>query len=131
MQNLHVGTRDIYFEYSMESENGQVKVEKVSAEKDLGVIFDSSLRFGEHIRRHRKVLNIGVGKVQKIWGGGVGKGRGGGKLFASCKPIGSPAPNQCQIITYLTLKTDNIPKLRIELKSILLEILSNKIKGTC
>ena len=30
----------------------------------------------------------------------------------------------------LTLKTDYIAKLRIELKSILLEIPSNKIKGT-
>ena len=56
--------------------------------------------------------------------------RGGGKLFAGCKLIGAPAPNQCQIITFLTLKNDNIAKLRTELKSILLEILSNKIKTT-
>ena len=54
---------------------------------------------------------------------------GGGKLFAGCKLIGAPAPIQCQIITFLTLKTDDIAKLRIELKSILLEIPSNKIKG--
>ena len=60
------------------------------------------------------------------WGGG---GRGA-KLFASCKLITVPAPNQCQIMTFLTLKTDNIAKLRIELKSILLEIPSNKIKST-
>ena len=52
------------------------------------------------------------------------------KLFAGCKLIGAPAPNQCQIITFLTLKTRNIAKVRIELKSILLEIPSNKIKGT-
>ena len=45
---------------------------------------------------------------------------GGGKFFAGCKLIG--APNHCQIIAFLTLKTDNIAKLRIELKSILLEI---------
>ena len=72
--------------------------------------------------RHRKVLNIGGGgaKVQNIGGGG------GGKLFAGCKLIGAPAPNQCQIITFLTLKIDNIAKLRIELKSILSEI--HKIK---
>ena len=60
-------------------------------------------------------------------------GRGGGKLFGSCKLIRAspppPDPSRCQIITFLTLKTDNIAKLRIELKSILLEILSNKIKG--
>ena len=63
-----------------------------------------------------KVLNIG--------------GPRGTKLFASCKLIGVPAPNQCQTITFLTLQTDHIAKFRIELKSILLEITSNKIKGT-
>ena len=57
-------------------------------------------------------------------------GGGGGKLSAGCKLIGAPAPNQCQIITFLTLKTDNIAKFRMELKSILLEIPSYKIKGT-
>ena len=57
-------------------------------------------------------------------------GGGGGKLFAGCRLIGAPAPNQCQIITFLTLNTDNIAKLGIELKSIIFEIPSNKIKGT-
>ena len=71
----------------------------------------------------------GGGKVQNIGGGGGG-GDKGGKLFAGCKLIGAPAPNQCQIITFLTLKTDNTAKLRIELNSIHFEILSNKIKGT-
>ena len=72
--------------------------------------------------RRRKVLNIGGGgggKVQHILcvcgggGGKWGKGGKGGKLFPGCKLIGAPAPNQCQIITFLTLKTDNIAKLRI------------------
>ena len=70
----------------------------------------------------------GGGKVQNIRG--RGGGQGGAKLFAGCKLIGASAPNQCQIITLLTLKTDNISKPRIELKSILLEIPSNKTKGT-
>ena len=80
-----------------------------------------------------------------IRGGGGGGGGGGGKggqgseywggkgdkLFASCKLIRAPAPNQGQIITFLALKTDTIAKLRIELKSILLKKKpSNKIKGT-
>ena len=44
-------------------------------------------------------------------------GQGGGaNFFAGCNLIGAPAPNQCQIITFLTLKTDNIAKLRIALK---------------
>ena len=72
-------------------------------------------------RRHRrrKVLNIWGGKVLNMGGGGA-------NFFAGCKLIGASAPNQCQKITFLTLKTDNIAKLRIELKSILSEISSNK-----
>ena len=72
------------------------------------------------LHRRRKVLNIGGrrGARFRILGGGAR----GAKLFAGCKLIGAPAPNQCQIIAFLTLKTDNIAKLRIEIKSILLEI---------
>ena len=65
----------------------------------------------------RKVFNIeggggvegGRNKVRNIGGGGP-RG-GGGKTFAGCKLIGNPAPNQCQIITFPTLKTDNMEKL--------------------
>ena len=78
------------------------------------------------LHRRRKVLNIGGGGG----GGGIRILGGGGKLSAGRKLIGAPAPNQCQIITFLTLKTDDIAKLRKELKSFLLEIPSNKIKGT-
>ena len=59
--------------------------------------------------------------VKNIWEGGRGGARGA-KLLAGCKLIGAPDPSQCQIITFLTLKTDNIAKLRIIFKSILLEI---------
>ena len=76
----------------------------------------------KHMRR--KVLNI-WGPRFRILGGG------GGKPFAGCKLIGAPAPNQCQIITFLTLKTDNIAKLRINLKSVHLEIPLNKINSIC
>ena len=60
--------------------------------------------------RRRKVLNIGSGggggaeQSSEYWGGG------GEQLFAGCKRTGAPAPNQCQTITFLTLKTDNIAK---------------------
>ena len=79
-----------------------------------------------------KAQKRGGGKVQNNWGGGRGGKGGGGKLFAGCKLIGALAPNQCHIITkligalapnqchiitFLTSKTDNIAKLRIELKS--------------
>ena len=38
--------------------------------------------------------------------------------------------NQCQIITFLVLKSDNIENLRIELKGIVLQVCSNQIKVT-
>ena len=58
---------------------------------------------------------MGGAKVQNIEGArGGGGGGGGGRLFANCKLIEAIAPNQCQITTFLTLKTDNIAKLRIE-----------------
>ena len=61
---------------------------------------------------------------------GGGEGGKGVELFAGCELIGAPAPNLCQIITFLTLKTDNIIPIRMELKNMLLEIPSNKRKGT-
>ena len=38
--------------------------------------------------------------------------------------------NQCQIITFLILKSDNIENLRIELKGLVLPVHSNQIKIT-
>ena len=38
--------------------------------------------------------------------------------------------NQCQIITFLILKSDNIENSRIELKGIVLPVASNQIKAT-
>ena len=38
--------------------------------------------------------------------------------------------NQCQIITFLILKSDNIENSRIDLKGIILKVPSNQIKVT-
>ena len=38
--------------------------------------------------------------------------------------------NQCQIITFLILKSDNIENSRIDLKGIILQVTSNQIKVT-
>ena len=38
--------------------------------------------------------------------------------------------NQCQIITFLILKSDNMENSRIELKGIVLPVPSNQIKVT-
>ena len=43
----------------------------------------------------------------------LGGARGEGQNFR-CKLMRATASNQCQIITFLTLKTDSIAKLRIE-----------------
>ena len=40
---------------------GQLKLKKKSSEKDLGVIFDSSLKFGEHINSKVNKANRNVG----------------------------------------------------------------------
>ena len=50
-----------------------------------------------------------MGKVHNTGGEGGGKGD---IVFVDCKLIGARAPNQCQILTFLTLKTDNIAKLQ-------------------
>ena len=38
--------------------------------------------------------------------------------------------NQCQIITFFIVKSDNVEKSRIELKGIVLQVPSNQIKVT-
>ena len=47
--HLHIGNNFPETEYIMETPNGPNKVEKVDCEKDLGVIFDRNMKFGEHI----------------------------------------------------------------------------------
>ena len=47
--HLHIGNNFPETEYIMETPNGPIKVEKVDYEKDLGVIFDRNMKFGEHI----------------------------------------------------------------------------------
>ena len=49
--------------------------------------------------------------------------------FQSHMPLGFLI-NQCQIITFLILKSDNIENLRVELKGIVLRVPSNQIKVT-
>ena len=79
--------------------------------------------------RRRKVLNIerrgGGGARFKILGG-----QGVAKLFAGCKLIGAPLSQSVPNYYISHWKTDDIAKLRIEWKSILSKIPSNKIKGT-
>ena len=85
----------------------------------------------------------GRGQGLEYWGGG---GQGGPNsqhahdVILSSNGVASTsarrhAPtrflfNQCQIITFLTLNSDNIDNSRIELKGIVLPVPSNQIKVT-
>ena len=48
-KRLHIGNHDINFEYTMQTNSGEMKVQKVTSEKDLGVTFDKNLKFKDHI----------------------------------------------------------------------------------
>ena len=68
-------------------------------------------------------------------GGGGGGGAGGQNPSRHMTSFRRHAPtrfsiNQCQIITFLILKSDNIENSRIELKGIVLPVSSNQIKVT-
>ena len=66
-------------------------------------------------------------------GGGRGKGGGGGANFSLAVNWSEPPPHSVpnNYISHIkNFKTDSIANLRIQLKSLLLEMRSNKIKGT-
>ena len=117
----------------------------------MGILTDLFLRIQIHILKPALGLQLPGGKIDKcspiclsvhpsgrpsflsitnhilslsfrILGGGGGGGGVRCKIFAGCKLIRASAPNQCQIIAFLTFKTDNKAKLRIDIRSILLEI---------
>ena len=57
----------------------------------------------------RLSVSISLRNLDNSLRGGGGKG---GQLFAGCKLIEAPAPNQCQIMTFFTLKTNYIKKIK-------------------
>ena len=74
----------------------------------------------------------GGGARLEYWGGGA---RGGPIPSRHMTSFRRHVPNrffinQCQIITFLILKSDNIENSRIELKGIVLPVPSNQIKAT-
>ena len=103
---------------------------------------------------------IGIGRFRIWGGGGGGGGKGGGqgrggpreggpnsqqahdvvlmlmrRNDVASMSFGCHVPtrfliNQCQIITFLILKCDNIENSRMELKGIVLQVPSNQIKVT-
>ena len=61
--HLHVGKNYQNTEYTMETVNGPVKIAKVDSEKDLGVIFDSNMKSGEHINSKVTKANQVLGLI--------------------------------------------------------------------
>ena len=62
-KHLHIGNHDINFEYTMQTNNGEMKVQKVATEKDLGVTFDQNLKFTDHINIKVNTANRNVGLI--------------------------------------------------------------------
>ena len=52
--------------YTMQSPDGEVRLETVESEKDLGVIIDSALSFGEHISKI-SIANRNIGLIFKTF----------------------------------------------------------------
>ena len=83
-------------------------------------------------------VSIGVGRF-RILGGGGGKGEGGANS-QQAHDVASTSfrrhvptrflINQCQIITFIILKSDIIENSRTELRGIVLPVPSNQIKVT-
>ena len=62
-KHLHIGNHDINFEYTMQTNSGEMKVQKVKTEKDLGVTFDQNLKFTDHINNKVNKANRNVGLI--------------------------------------------------------------------
>ena len=58
-KHLQIGSHDINFEHTMQTNNGEIKVQKVTSEKDLGVTFDPNLKFTDHIN-NKANRNVGL-----------------------------------------------------------------------
>ena len=77
-------------------------------------------------------MSIGIGRFRILGGQGLEYWGWGGRFPASAS-FRRHAPtrfliNQCQIITFLILKSDNIENSTLELKGIGLPVPSNQIK---
>ena len=60
---LHVGPQDTGYTYTMQTDNGPQAIEKVTNEKDLGVIIDSKLTFRDHISAKVNLANRNLGII--------------------------------------------------------------------
>ena len=66
-KHLHIGARQQPATYTMNSGQEQYEIEKVSSEKDLGVIMDKTLNFSEHISSKINKANRNLGLIFRIF----------------------------------------------------------------
>ena len=62
-KHLHIGTRQEPASYQMKCGQDITNIEKVSSEKDLGVIVDQALNFSEHINSKVNKANRNLGMI--------------------------------------------------------------------
>ena len=62
-EHLHIGNHDINFEHTMQTNSGEIKVQKVTSEKDLGVTVDQNLKFTDHTNNKVNKANRNVGLI--------------------------------------------------------------------
>ena len=60
---LHVGHNETGYTYTMQTHDGNHAIEKVSYEKDLGVIIDSKLTFRDHVTSKVNLANRNFGII--------------------------------------------------------------------
>ena len=61
--HMHVGENSAVSTYSMGSGEIRTEIQKVKAEKDLGVIIDDKLKFREHITPKVNIANRNLGII--------------------------------------------------------------------
>ena len=62
---LKVGKNDQNVKYSMGTLEGRIELEQVQYEKDLGVIFDTDLKFSQHIQENITKANQRIGLIRR------------------------------------------------------------------
>ena len=66
-KHLHIGSRQDSATYTMNSGQGVIEIEKVTSEKDLGVIVDQALNFSEHISTKVCKANRNLGIILRTF----------------------------------------------------------------
>ena len=61
--HMHVGENSVVSTYKMGSEENRTEIQKVKAEKDLGVTIDDKLKFREHITQKVNIANRNLGII--------------------------------------------------------------------